>query len=69
MGQLSQADASSFRNELVTYFTGLKSDVRENFNEMDFENADKRTQMGVYISNMESKFDDLIRDLNNLSFE
>ena len=69
MGQLSQGDAISFRDELVDYFTKCKSDVRENFEEMDFENADKRTMVEEYISNMEGKYDSLISELNNMSFE
>jgi len=69
MGQLSSGDASGFRNELVAYFRECKSQVRENFNEMDFENADKRTKMEEHIANMETKYDSLINSLNNMSFE
>jgi hypothetical protein len=69
MGQLSQSDASSFRNELVSYLGRCKKDVRENFTEMDFENADKRKSMETHIANMERKYDSLISELNNMSFE
>ena len=69
MGQLSQSDASSFRNTLVSYFESCKADVRENFEEMDFENADKRTKMEEYISNIEMKYDSLISELNGMCFE
>ena len=69
MGQLSQSDANSFRNELVSYLGRCKKDVRENFTEMDFENADKRTKMEEHISNMEKKYDGLINELNSMSFE
>ena len=69
MGQLSKSDASSFRDDLVSYFGKCTKDVRENFTEMDFENADKRTKMEEYISNMEKKYDGLIKELNDMSFE
>ena len=69
MGQLSKSDARSFRDDLVSYFGKCKKDVRENFTEMDFENADKRTKMEEYISNMEKKYDGLIKELNDMSFE
>ncbi|WP_458459684.1 hypothetical protein [Pseudobutyrivibrio sp.] len=69
MGQLSQSDANSFRNELVSYLERCKKDVRENFTEMDFENADKRKQMETHISNMERKYSGLINELNGMSFE
>ena len=69
MGQLSKGDAESYQNDLAEYLGECRSQVRENFNEMDFENADKRTQMEKYIEKMEKKYDSLISDLKSLSFE
>ncbi|CBK73064.1 hypothetical protein CIY_00740 [Butyrivibrio fibrisolvens 16/4] len=69
MGQLSAGDAASYREKLANYLKKCKSQVRENFNEMDFENADKRTQMETHIVSMENKYDSIINELNNMSFE
>ena len=69
MGQLSAGDAANYREKLANYLRKCKSQVRENFEEMDFENADKRTKMEEYISNMEMKYDSLISELNGMCFE
>ena len=69
MGELAQEDASRVRDSFIEYFQKSKSGVRENFEEMDFENADKRTQMEQNIINMEMKYDSLINELRNMSFE
>ena len=37
MGQLSSSDAESFKYDLISYFRRCKADVRENFDEMDFD--------------------------------
>ena len=41
----------------------------ENFDEMDFDNADKKTEMEKSIVNMENRYDTLINQLSNMSFE
>ncbi|MCR5195466.1 MAG: hypothetical protein K6D38_04055 [Pseudobutyrivibrio sp.] len=69
MGQLSSGDASRFKSDLVSCFQYKKADIRENFNEMDFENADKETKMEEYISSIETKFDSMINVLNSIGFE
>lgn len=69
MGQLSSSDAESFKYDLISYFRRCKADVRENFDEMDFDNADKKTEMEKSIVNMENRYDSLINQLSNMSFE
>ena len=69
MGQLSAGDAANYREKLANYLRKCKSQVRENFEEMDFENADKRTTMEGYVINMENKYDSIISELNSMSFE
>lgn len=46
-----------------------KKDVREDFEEMDFENAQERTMMESCIESMEDVYDGLVRMLEGMSFE
>lgn len=69
MGELSKSDAEKKRNEYVTEITKVRNYVREDFEEMDFQNADQRDAMERYIENLEAEYNSLITTLNNMTFE
>lgn len=69
MGELSKKDAEKKRDDYVDDLAKLKEDIREDFEEMDFVNADQRDAMETYIEDIESEYDALITMLNNMSFE
>ena len=69
MGELSKKDAEKKRDDYVDDLAKLKEDIREDFEEMDFVNADQRDVMETYIEDIESEYDALITMLNNMSFE
>ncbi len=69
MGELSRSDAEKRRDNYVSDLEKLKKYVREDFEEMDFENADQRDVMEGYIESIEAEFASLISTLNNMTFE
>ena len=69
MGELSKKDAEAKRDMYVENLTTQKGDIREDFEEMDFENADQRDVMESYIEAIELEYDSLITTLTNMSFE
>lgn len=69
MGELSKADAEAKKQKYISIISDVKSDVREDFEEMDFENAVERTNMEAYIKSMEEEYDGLLRTLEGMRFE
>lgn len=69
MGELSKADAEKKRSSYITIIESVKKSVREDFEEMDFENAEERTLMEGYIKDMEEEYDGLVRTLDRMTFE
>lgn len=69
MGELSKADAEKKRSSYITIIESVKKSVREDFEEMDFENAEERTLMEGYIKDMEEEYDGLVRTLDGMTFE
>lgn len=68
MGELSKKDAEAKRDKYVELLAEAKEDVREDFEEMDFENAVQRNQMEEYIEDIETVFGNLISSLNDMEF-
>ena len=68
MGEMSKADAERKRNSFRSKIEEAKKQVRENFDEMDFENARERTVMEGYIQEMEGEFAALIGTLDGMTF-
>lgn len=69
MGELSKADAERKRSNYISKITKIKRNVREDFEEMDFENANERTMMENCIEGMESIYNSLIGMLAGMNFE
>ena len=69
MGELSKADAEKRRSRYISRIQDVKSKVREDFEEMDFENAKERTEMEKWIESMEEEYEGMIQRLNGLSFK
>ena len=69
MGELSKSDAESKKSMYIESLKKLKKEVREDFTEMDFENADQRTEMEKQIEIMERAYDDGVKLLESMSFE
>lgn len=68
MGELSKRDAEAKRADYISKLTQLKAYARENFTEMDFENADQRDVIEGHIEEIEGYFDGLISSLENMQF-
>lgn len=69
MGELSKSDAEKRRNNYVTEITKVRNYILEDFEEMDFQNADQRDAMEKHIENLEAEYNSLITTLNNMTFE
>ena len=69
MGELSKSDAERKRDDYVDRLTEIKGDIREDFEEMDFVNADQRDAMEAYIEDIESEYNTLITTLTDMTFE
>lgn len=69
MGELSKNDAERKREQYQDQLNKMKSKVRENFEEMDFENADQRNFMENHVEAIESVFNGLIMELGAITFE
>lgn len=69
MGELSKADAEKRRSRYISRIQDVKNKVREDFEEMDFENAKERTEMEKWIESMEEEYAGMIQRLNGLSFK
>ena len=69
MGEMSKADAERKRKSFRSKIEEAKKQVRENFEEMDFENAKERTEMEGYIQEMEREFGSLLGELDAMTFE
>lgn len=55
--------------ELIYSLESIKSSLEMNYEEMDFENADKKRKMEKIISEMQNDIKQTIRELKSLSFE
>lgn len=68
MGELSKSDAEARRSKYVSVLQKQKQNVRENFEEMDFENAVQQNIMESHIKEIEMEFDGLITTLQSMQF-
>lgn len=69
MGELSKNDAEKKRDSYMDDLIKLKGYIREDFEEMDFTNANQRDVMEGYIELIESEYDSFISILHAMSFE
>lgn len=69
MGELSKNDAEKKRDSYMDDLIKLKGYIREDFEEMDFANANQRDVMEGYIELIESEYDSFISILHAMSFE
>ncbi len=69
MGELKKSSAESKRGDYVEDLQSAKKKVRENFDEMDFQNAVQRDQIEDAIAGIEAELDAMIKTLNDMSFE
>ena len=69
MGELSKSDAESKKSSYIESLKNLKKEVREDFTEMDFENAGRMWRMEKQIEIMERAYDDGVKLLESMSFE
>ena len=69
MGELSRVDAIACRDYMVSVYQETKQSARQNFDDMDFENADKRVEVEGYIEDIVAECDRQIQMLYGLMFE
>jgi len=69
MGELSRSDAEAKRSRYSETLKRIKKNVREDFEEMDFENAFQRRKMEKAVEKMEKKYDECIQLLAGMGFE
>ena len=68
MGELSKQDAERKRDSYKDHFRRMKSRVQEDFEEMDFENADQRNHMESHVNGIVDIIDGLIKELDGMTF-
>lgn len=68
MGELSKKDAEKKRDRYASIIVKIQENVREDFNEMDFQNAVQRNTMGGYVEDLQRELAKLIVALNDISF-
>lgn len=69
MGQLTAGEARGQVTLYNHYLEEIIYQVKKNFNDMDFENADRRTDMEEIIQQIVTKCEETKEDLNHLHFE
>lgn len=69
MGELSRADACAKREKYKQVFTEIMEMAEKEFSDMDFENADKRTEVEMHIMAIKIQCGKKIKELDGLSFE
>lgn len=68
MGTLSAESAGNKRSKYNSYIDDVISDMNKNFDDMDFENADQRTNMQDEFNAMIQKCENAKINLDNLRF-
>lgn len=69
MGELSRADACAKREKYKQVFTEIMEMADKEFSDMDFENADKRTEIEMHIMAIKIQCSKKIKELDSFSFE
>lgn len=69
MGELSRADACAKREKYKQVFVDIMEIADKEFSDMDFENADKRTEIEMHIMAIKIQCGKRIKELDSLSFE
>lgn len=69
MGYLSRGDAESYKSQLIYDLKNIEKGMSMNYDEMDFENADKKKEMEKLITGINSDIEAKIKGLEGLSFE
>ncbi len=68
MGELSKNDAEKKRDKYASIIVKIQEKVREDFDEMDFQNAVQKNTMGGYVEDLQRELAKLIVALNDISF-
>ena len=68
MGELSNHDADIKRENYIDSLRRMKQAVRENFDDMDFENANKRNEVENIMISIEDSIQRRISTLNSMRF-
>lgn len=66
MGETKQTDGITKKQEYRSRVEFLQTKARENFNEMDFENADKRDCMETCVETIEEIASQLLADIDSV---
>lgn len=66
MGETKQTDGITKKQDYRSRVEFLKTKARENFNEMDFENADKRDCMETCVETIEEICLQLLEDIDSV---
>lgn len=69
MGQLTAGEARSQAAIYKHYLEEIIHQAEKNFNDMDFENANRREEMREIIQNIKKECKEVKDDLNSLHFE
>lgn len=69
MAELSAKDAYAKKAYFEQKLYDVKAQIRNNFNEMDFANADKRDEMERCVEAMEQACDGLLGQLSGMTFQ
>ena len=69
MGYYSKTDAESVTKVFIASLEDISKCLKMNFEEMDFENADKRKKMKTIITDMREEIELSLKELKALSFE
>lgn len=69
MGELNTWDACAKRDNYIWILQQMKSEIRENFEEMDFTNARERNLLERQITELEDTIQRRICDLTGMGFE
>lgn len=68
MGKLDAWEAKNIVRNYDSYIDSMKKSAKNNFEDMDFENADRRNDMEKLINSIISECNRVKTDLDNLPF-
>ena len=69
MGMIEAGDAYMEVLYYTASLNSMKDSIKKNFADMDFENADKKTDMEVMVNEIVSRCEIIIQMLQDLYFE
>lgn len=69
MGQTDKFTAIQKLSGYISVVKGVRSCVKDNFEEMDIENVNRRDEIEGFIQEIIDKCDTIINDLESITFE